>query len=155
MKLSKNGEPKLEKGEIRTGNSFIKEEGEHIKLTDLNFTFVVRIRKNIPAGVFFQQYLTEAAGGSDSHMAGLGNIASVMWTVLATIPDVEFLETIYLAAQDCLKRHPEAYGMPKGEATEEQQQEAEQEYKEMMDFERQVKEYAGNEDQDKPVTQEA
>lgn len=146
MKLNKKGEPKLEKGEVRIGNFFIKDEPEHIKLTDLNFTFVVRIRKDIPAGMFFKQYVDESARGSENHQKGVGNIMAVLWSVLATVPDVEFLETVYYACEDCMKRHPEAYGMPKDDATEEQQREAEEEYKEMMDFEQGVSEYAEKED---------
>lgn len=138
MKLGKSG-PKLEKGEIRIGNFFIKEETEHIKVTDLNAVFSLRVRKRIPAGIFIAQSVEAIRRGEDGHEKGMGNYLAVLWALMSTVPDMEFLETAYTACEDCMKRHPELYGLKKGEPTEEEQQEAEKEIKEMMDFEEELK----------------
>lgn len=138
MKI-KNGKAKLEAGEIRIGNYFIKEEKEHMKVMDLNSIFSFRINKNIPVGIFLSQAVEEIRKGDESHKKGIANWVAVLWTTMATVPDLEFLEAVYLCAEDCMKRHPEAYGMKGGEATEEEQTKAEEEYKEMMDFEEELK----------------
>lgn len=138
MKLSRSG-PKLEKGEIRIGNFFIKEESEHIKVTDLNAVFSFRVRKGIPVGMFIKQSVDAIRKGDEGYEKGTGNYLAVLWALMSTIPDMEFLETAYNACEDCMKRHPEAYGLKKGEPTEEEQQEAEKEVKEMMEFEEELK----------------
>lgn len=138
MKI-KNNKPILEKGEVRIGNFFIKEEKEHVKVADLNAVFSFRARKDIPIGQFIFQTLEEVRKGEDGCRKGMANYLSVLWALMATIPDGEFLETTYLACEDCMKRHPEAYGMPKGEPTEDEQQEVEGEMKEMAQFEEEIK----------------
>ena len=137
MKI-KNGKVKLEAGEIRLGNFFIKEEKEHLKVTDLNAVFSFRINKGIPVGLFLAQAVDAIRKGEKDHERGIGSWIAVLWSVLCTVPDKEFLETAYLATEDCMKRHPEAYGM-KGDASEEEQEKAEGEVREMMDFEEEVK----------------
>ena len=99
----------MEAGEIRIGNYFIKEEKEHMKVMDLNSIFSFRINKNIPVGIFLSQAVEEIRKGDESHKKGIANWVAVLWTTMATVPDLEFLEAVYLCAEDCMKRHPEAY----------------------------------------------
>ena len=138
MKI-KNGKAHLEKGEVRIGNFFVKEESEHVKVTDLNAVFSFRVRKAIPVGMFIYQSLEAIRKGEDGHTKGMGNYLAVLWALMSTVPDGEFLETAYLACEDCMKRHPEVYGLKAGEPTEEDEKKAEGEIKEMMQFEEEVK----------------
>lgn len=144
MKI-KNGKAHLEKGEVRIGNFFVKEESEHVKVTDLNAVFSFRVRKAIPVGMFIYQSLEAIRKGEDGHAKGMGNYLAVLWSLMSTVPDGEFLETAYHACEDCMKRHPEVYGLKAGEPTEEEQQKAESEVKEMMQFEEESERLKDNE----------
>lgn len=139
MKI-KNGKAKLETGEVRFGNYFIKEEAEHMKVTDINAVMTFRVRKAVPVGAFLLQTVEAARGTDEDYSRGMENYLTVLFSSLCTIPDQQFLGEIYAAAEACMKRHPEAYGMPKEEEmTEEAQIAAEKEGKELLEFEEQLK----------------
>ena len=137
---TKNGKVMLEKGEVRTGNYFIKEESEHVKIADLNSVFTFRIKKEIPIGQFVLQGVA-ASKEDESSGRGLENWMAVLSSVLCTVPDLQFLEELFAAAESCIKRHPDAYGYPPEEEAldEAAQREAEEEARELMEFEKDLK----------------
>ena len=139
MKI-KNGKAKMEPGEVRFGNYFIKEEAEHMKVTDINAVMTFRVRKAVPVGAFILQTVEASKGSDEDFSRGMENYLTVLYATLCTIPDQQFLGEIYSAAEACMKRHTEAYGLPREEAmTEEAQCAAEKEGKELLEFEEQLK----------------
>ena len=59
--------------------------------------------------------------------------------MLSVVPDMQFLSEVYKASEDCMKRHPEAYGMPKNAPTEKDDAEAMRSVEELRQFEDEVK----------------
>ncbi len=108
MKATKDGKVKLEKGEIRIGNFFIRDEGdnEHIKATDLNSCFMIRVDKRMPLGIWLDNMLKM---GADAHET-LKTWCGAMWAVLSVAPEQEYVVSLVEAADANLKRHPEWYG---------------------------------------------
>lgn len=133
----KNGKIKLDPTERRVGNFIIKDEPEHVKVMDINQIFTHRASKRTSVGLFLKQSF-DALSDWDVHN-GLRNWFAVLFTAFSTIPDMEFLESVMGACKACMERHPEAYGMPPGEGTEEENAQAEAGMKEMMDFENDLK----------------
>ena len=134
----KNGKVKLDACERRVGNFIIRDENEHVKVSDLNQLFTHRASKRTPIGMFLKQCF-DALASDESTGKGLGNWLAVIFTAFSVVPDPEWLTDVYSASEACMKRHPEAYGYPAGEPTEEEDAAAVQEVKEMMEFEEQVK----------------
>lgn len=137
MKLTKQGKIRLEKGEIRIGNFFVRDEGdnEHIRLSDLNSCFTLRVWKRMPVGIWLDNMLKSCDGGKDS----LKTYIAMMWSVMAVAPDNEFVTDMLKCAESALKRHPDWYGS-KDDATQEEDKEAQEEVDGMMSLEEQVKE---------------
>ena len=136
MKVTKDGKVKLEKGEVRTGNFIVRDEGEnkHIKVLDLNSCFTIRVDKSMPLGVWLDNMLGEN---------GLNTIrtwCSAMWAVLSVAPDQEYVVGLVNAADANLKRHPDWYGYEPTDDDEANEQAA-REVKEMKDFEDEVRNY--------------
>lgn len=127
----------MERGEIRIGNFFIKDEGsaEHYKVQDLNSVFVVRVWKRIPLGIWLTNILSAKEKGHETIKAWV----SVLWSMLSVVPDQEFIEGIMNETKACLDRHPDWYGVKK-EASEEEHAKAVEDVKEMKEFEMEVKE---------------
>lgn len=134
----RNGKIKLDPGEKRTGNFIVKDEREHMKLSDLGGLFTHRFSKRTPIGAFLKDAFDDMAG-SDEGKKGIAAWISVLFTVCATVPDPQFMEGAFKCAEACMKRHPEAYGMPSSEGTDAENEQAAQEVKEMMEFEEKVK----------------
>ena len=146
MKTTKDGGVKLEKGEIRVGNFFIRDEGEneHIKVTDLNSCFTIRVLKRMPLGIWLENML-DMARVDENAVNTLKTWVSVMWSLLAVVPDNDFIAEILKSADDALHRHPDWYGY-KPSDDEEENAEAAREVKEMTDFEQEVKDLEKRED---------
>ena len=117
MKIT-NGKIKLDERDKRFGNFVIQVEPEYVKVCDIAMTFTYRVRRNIPIGIFLETIYNDM--GPDSKNRGIHNYVSILWAVLAVVPDNEFLETVYAAAVDCMRRNPELYGVPAKEVTDEE-----------------------------------
>ena len=142
----RNGKLKLDANEKRIGNFIVRDENEHVKVSDLNQVFTHRADKRTPIGLFLKQCY-DKLGTEESTGRGLGNWLAVIFTAFSVVPDVEWLEAVMAASEACMKRHPEAYGMPKEEATPEQDERAAEEVKGMMEFEEKVRQMPdGNDD---------
>ena len=135
MKVNKKGEPKLEKGEVRIGNFFVKEEPEHIKIQDLNTVFTHRIRKETAIGIWVGNMLKQGEGG----LASLRTYIGTLWSVFSPAPDNEFIEALLKDTSECIHRHPEWYGGKKEEVSDEEDQKIIEEQREMAEFVEQVK----------------
>lgn len=143
----RNGKLKLDADERRIGNFIIRDENEHVKVSDLNQVFTHRADKRTPVGLFLKQCY-DKLGTDESTGEGLGNWLAVIFTAFSVVPDVEWLEAVMAASEACMKRHPEAYGYP-ADATEQEDAAAAQEVKEMMEFEEQVKQMPDGDDDKK------
>lgn len=138
MKISKkDGTPRLEKGEVRIGNFFVRDEGdnEHIRVVDLNSCFTIRVWKRMPLGIWLDNMLKRGDSAHESIKAWV----SVMWSVLSVAPDQEFVGNLLEVAKDALERHPDWYGV-KSDATPEEDAEAVSDVEGIMEFESDVKE---------------
>lgn len=155
MKTTKDGKVKLEKGEVRVGNFFFRDEGEdkYIRVTDLNSCFTIRALKRMPLGIWLDNMIdlsrVDVKGGDT-----LKTWAAVMWSLLAVVPDDEFVREIIKSTEDALNRHPEWYGYDKNADDDEALREV-KEIKEMEEALRNLDDNAyeqGNEDlADKPA----
>lgn len=137
MKISKkDGTPRLEKGEIRIGNFFIRDEGdnEHIRVVDLNSCFTIRVWKKMPLGIWLDNMLKRG----DSAHGSIKTWIAVMWSVLSVAPDDGFIRALYEASRANLTRHPDWYGV-EGNATEEEDEDALKEVEVMTDIEEKIK----------------
>lgn len=145
-----NDKIKLGAGEKRIGNFVVKDETTHMKVMDINQVFTHRADKRTPVGLFLSQCY-ETLGTDESTGKGLGNWLAVIFTAFSVVPDVEFLEETMKASEACMKRHPEAYGLPKQDISDEEDAEVIKEEREMAEFEEEVK----NLPDEAPATQEA
>lgn len=137
MKVSKEGKVKLEKGERRYGNFFIKDEvdNERIRVIDLNSCFSVLVSKRMPLGIWMDNILNMGEKGEETIKTWIG----AMWSVLSMAPDQEYVEDLIRAADANLKRHPDWYGGSLEEATEEDDEKALEEVKNLSEFEEDIR----------------
>lgn len=136
MKVNKEGKIRLEKGEIRIGNFFVRDEGEneHIRLTDLNSCFTLRVWKRMPLGIWLDNMLKMGEGGLDSIKAYI----AMMWTTFSVAPDNDFVKDLLDASDANFKRHPEWYNS-NTDATEKEDASALEEVEGMSQLEEEVK----------------
>lgn len=136
MRVSKDGKVKLERGEVRIGNFFIKDEGEdkHIRVVDLNSCFTVRVDKKMPLGIWLDNMLQKGEPGYESIKVWV----SVMWSLLSVAPDQEFVEEVLDVAKSSMLRHPVWYGI-KADATPDDDEEAAKEVEGVLEFESDLK----------------
>ena len=106
MKIVK-GKIKLDKRDTRVGNFVYTDEGEHIKIQDINLTITHRINKRIAKGQLLEMMLAE----KDEHKNDLHNYATLIYNLLCTVPDVQFYEDINTAVLACVNRHKDIYGI--------------------------------------------
>lgn len=137
MKTNKDGKLKLSKNEKRIGNFVIKKEEFHMKVFDINQIFTHRALRTTAIGKFLEQCYDGLADEKTSR--GLSNYIAVLFSVFSTVPDLEFLETVYKASEGCMKRHPEVYGVPSAEVSEKGQEEIIEDEKALHEFEEEVK----------------
>lgn len=136
MKTTKDGKIKLEKGEVRIGNFFFRDEGEneHIRVTDLNSCFTIRVLKRMPLGIWLDNMIdlskVDVNGGNT-----LKTWAAVMWSLLSVVPDDEFVRVLIKSTEEALNRHPDWYGYDKDADDDE----ALQDVKEMKEFEEEIR----------------
>lgn len=137
MKVTKEGKVKMEKGERRFGNFFVKDEGEneHIRVSDLNSCFSVRISNRMPLGIWMDNILKMGEKGEETIQTWVG----AMWTVLSMAPDQDYVKDLIGAADANLKRHPDWYGGSLEEATEEDDAKALEEVKNLSEFEEDIR----------------
>lgn len=136
MKVTKDGKVKLDKGEVRVGNFFVRDEGEnkHIKVADLNSCFTIRVDKSMPLGIWLDNMLKLGDKGHET----IRTWCSAMWAVLSVAPDQEYVVGLVDAADANLKRHPDWYGYNPTD-DDEANERAAQEVKEMKEFEEEIK----------------
>ena len=113
MKVGKDGKLKLTKDEKQFGNFIIKNEAEHVKITDINGNLSHRVSKQLNIG----QMLSIAL--KDKQTTWLENYSSLVWFFSNIVTDEQFFLDINKACEDCAMRHPELYGMKKDIASEE------------------------------------
>ena len=152
MKVGKDGNVKLEKGEVRIGNFFVKLESEtdHIKIKDLNSCFSFRVWTRLPIGIWLSNMYDGAISGKKGAIETLKVYISTMWSVFSVAPDDEYIEDAIGMAKSALERHPDWYGV-KNDATPEEEADALEEVREMAEFEdgmRKLKEKDGEEGED-------
>ena len=99
----------MERGEIRLGNFFVRDEGdnEHIRATDLNSCFTFRVWRRMPLGI----WLSNMIRMGDKALASIRTYLAVMWSVMSVVPDDEYVEDLLSASKACLSRHPDWYGV--------------------------------------------
>ena len=107
MKVTKEGKVKLERGEFRIGNFFVKDEvdTEHFKVSDLNSCFTLRVWKRLPLGVWMQNMVERGDAGKESLKAWI----ALMWSILSVAPDEEFAKDLLGATKANLARHEDLY----------------------------------------------
>lgn len=122
MKITKKGNVKLEKGDFRVDNYVFHEEKGFIKVCDINSLVSWRINNLlVGSGVFLKQILELARGNDENAIAFLRMYAVAGNLFLSVVPDIQkgadggedkfFLLEIIDLCNQCVKRHPEVYGM--------------------------------------------
>lgn len=147
MKVLKDGKLKLDRNDRRVGNNMVvRDDGTHMKVMDIGQVFTHRADKRTPVGQFLQGCFLKL-GTDESTGKGLANWLAVMFSVFSVVPDIEFLDDVYKASEACMKRHPEAYGLPDQNISDEKDAQIIQEEREIAEFEEQIKNLPdGNDD---------
>ena len=133
----RNGKLKLDPNEKRIGNFVIKSDGDYMKVCDINKVYIYSASASVPAGMFLKQAYDNLS--DEGTGKGLGNYIAVLWTFLSTIPDIDFMTGVYKLCEECMNRHPEAYGYLDKNMTEDGDADVIQEMREMQQFEEDVK----------------
>lgn len=141
MKVKRDNTIKLDANEKRVGNFVVRDEDTHMKVMDIGQVFTHRADKRTPVGMFLESCYKNLAT-DESTGKGLANWMAVMFTAFSVVPDVDFLTAVMDASKACMERHPEAYGMPKQDVTDEEDARIIQEEREIAEFEEEVKEKA-------------
>ena len=105
MKVGKDGKLKLSKDEKQFGNFIIKNEAEHVKITDINGNMSHRLSKHLNMG----QMLAIAI--KDKQTTWIENYSALVWFFSNIVTDEQFFLDINKACEDCVMRHPEIYGI--------------------------------------------
>lgn len=113
MKVGKDGKLKLTKDEKQFGNFIIKNESEHVKITDINGNLSHRVSKQLNIGQMLSIALKE------KQTTWLENYSALVWFFSNIVTDEQFFLDINKACEDCAMRHPELYGLKKNIAPEE------------------------------------
>lgn len=149
----KNGKVKLGRSDVRVGNFVLREEVGHMKIYDISETYTHRASKRTGMGIYLLAAFRALRSGTDEEkervMKAMQNYFAVAFTFFSTVPDIDFLETVYEASKGCIERHPEAYGIRPGEQTEKSDEEALEEVKAMKEFEEEVRKDLGGEPSEK------
>lgn len=114
MKIVK-GKVKLDKRDYRVGNFVYSDEGDYIKMQDINRTVVHRIEKRIAKG----QLLDMMLSAPEEHKKGLECYAVMMYNVLCVVPDPVFYNDMSSAVLACVNRHKNIYGIKEDISDEE------------------------------------
>lgn len=143
MKIKKDGNVWLDEKDTRVGNFVFTSEEEHVKAQDIGRMFVVRLSKKLPIGIWLSNIIGMASDG----LVTLKTWVATIWTVLSVVPDNEYIQDLLNAAEACLNRHKDWYGI-KDNPTDEDDAKAVEEMKEMSEFEEDVKKALEKEKED-------
>ena len=149
MKQGKDGKIKLERGEKRIGNFFVKDEckddwNAHIRITDLSGSISHRVWKRMPVGIWLTNLLSK---GDEQSLASIKTYVAFMWSAFAVVPDNEFVEAVMAATKANFEAHPEWYGAKRKE-DEGEDEKAVQDVKDMKEFEEDIKEVVESDGKD-------
>ena len=113
MKISKkNGRIRLDYGELMIDNRyFIKREFEHMRLSDMNLVFHVRISRRTATGAWIENMWTRATNGEEAAIKTLRTYVNTLWSVLTVAPDDAFINETLEAVDAAFNRHPDWYGL--------------------------------------------
>ena len=113
MKVSKKtGKIKLDFGELVIDDRyFVKREFEHMRISDMNLVFHVRVSRRTTAGAWLENRWRRASDGDDSAMKTLKTYAATLWSILTVAPDDAFINETLEAVDGALNRHPDWYGL--------------------------------------------
>lgn len=134
MKVTKSGKLKLDAKDTRVGNFVFTDELEHVKVQDLGSTFVLRVGKRMPLGIWLANILGMGEKGNDT----LHTWVATLFSALSPAPDNDYIVDLLKAADSAIHRHPDWYGI-KEDATDAEHDDALNEVKEMKQFEEEVK----------------
>nr|DAN57915.1 MAG TPA: hypothetical protein [Caudoviricetes sp.] len=114
MKINKEGEIKLSKGEYKVGNFIIKDEENHFKIFTANApirlpVWSIRYRKDMAIARFIQYCIENL--NNENYVKHLHNWLAVMYNVTAIVPEGVFLTEANEAAIKSLKNNPTLYGI--------------------------------------------
>lgn len=141
MKVSKTGKLRLDANERRIGNFVLRKDEEYMKVCDIGRIFIYSVRRDVPAGMFLAQCYDDFK--DEETTKGIGNYIAVLWSLFATVPDVQFLEEVYGSCVSCMERHSDCYGVPPAQVSDEADAEALQAVREMTELEEEVRKAAG------------
>lgn len=105
MKVTKEGNLKLAKNELRCGNFVYRNESTHIKIFDINSQITHRVGKHLNIGRMIEIAIKEKNEG------WLNNYAAMLWFFSNIVTDEQFFLDIDKACVDCVNRHKEFYGI--------------------------------------------
>lgn len=114
MKINKEGEIKLSKGEYKVGNFIFKDEENHFKIFTANAPirlpmWSIRYRKDMAIARFIQYCIENL--NNENYVKHLHNWLAVMYNVTAIVPEGVFLTETNEAAIKSLKNNPALYGI--------------------------------------------
>ena len=106
---------KISKKDVRVGNFAFHAESDFVKVYDINNIMSHRISTLTPKG----KILAMALEDRDANERWLMNYVAVMFNVLSCVPDPEFFADLNRAAEACLSRHKDLYGIKEDISEEE------------------------------------
>lgn len=139
MKYGKDGELILTKNDYRVGNFVYSNYSDHVAFSDINRTVQTKVSKRTLVGRMLEEAIKSKNGNF------LHNYAGVLYYLNGIAPDRQFIEEAFKAAESCLKRHPDLYGM-KDDITDKEDAEVIQEEKDLREFEDDVRNLPSEED---------
>lgn len=110
------------KRDLRIGNFFIHEEGNAVKIYDLNDIASHRISLDTPRGQLIKMLADACREGDKGSEAFLHNYIAVAYNFLCVIPDDEFNKDVVNACSACLERHKDIYNMKEDISAEEDEE---------------------------------
>lgn len=131
MKVSKKGKVIVTGADRRVGNFVWSNYAETIAFSDINRTIQTKVNKRALVGQMLENAIKQK---NDTF---LHNYAAMIYYLNGVVPDQQFMTEVIKAAEACLKRHPELYGMK--EVSDEEDARIVQEEKELKEFEEEVR----------------
>ena len=131
MKVNKEGKVIVTGADRRVGNFVWSNYVDTIAFTDINRTIQTKVNKRALVGQMLENAIKQK---NDTF---LHNYAAMIYYLNGVVPDHQFMTEVIKAAEACLKRHPELYGMK--EVSDEEDARIVQEEKELREFEEEVR----------------
>lgn len=115
----KTGKVKLGRRDYRIGNFVVTDEGEHLKVSDINGMVSHRFSTGIAKGQLMKMMLAQARGGDAAARKSLEAYCVVFFNLLSCVPftlkkegdDFDFLSVLNDATVECVKRNRGVYGL--------------------------------------------